>query len=364
MSEPAHPRELLAAYLDDELTIEERSSVDRHLALCASCRKQLVSLAALARAVAEDPVPDVPADLAARIGRSIDEASVVPLRARRRYLVPASIAATIAAVGLLLVVQWRERAPAPEVPEFRRSRASESSPPPPPPPPPVERKQDLPVLDRLEQKGKEKAKERDQREEALRRPDAVEPSQDVGEREKLGSLGKVESATPAEAPPPPTPPFAPAPAPSSGAKNEQGVAGTVEGYVDDSRHRDARAQTDAELSRKSATAAEGRLYQNALSPDACGERWIDTSVLGVWFVEDRDRSLLDLTVLARRLAGRVEPVEPDPNQVALVVPRKRLPEMIGALRGHGVAGLEGPFTPEEGFDCVRQRIHIELRSRP
>jgi anti-sigma factor RsiW len=105
----AHPRDLLSAYLDDELTLDERHAVDRHLALCERCRKDLLSLKALARAVGEEHVPAVPPELAMRISRRLDEAQVVPIRRRRGFVIPATIAATAAAVGILAVVQMRQR---------------------------------------------------------------------------------------------------------------------------------------------------------------------------------------------------------------------------------------------------------------
>jgi hypothetical protein len=42
----------------------------------------------------------------------------------------------------------------------------------------------------------------------------------------------------------------------------------------------------------------------------------------------------------------------------LIVPRGRLANAIADLRRHGVSGLEAPITPEEGFDCVRQRVSL------
>ena len=36
-----HPRDRLSAYLDDELPVDGRAVVDRHLAQCAACRDEL-----------------------------------------------------------------------------------------------------------------------------------------------------------------------------------------------------------------------------------------------------------------------------------------------------------------------------------
>ena len=344
MTEPAHPRELLAAYLDDELPLEERSSVDRHLALCASCRKQLASLTALSRAVAEEPVPEVPAGLAARIGRAIDEASVVPMPKRRGYAIPATIAATIAALGLLVVVQWRENAPPQREAPAELSKSVGAPTPAPPAAPPAEYKQDLPIFDRADQKAKE----------PFQPPASVEAEdvkKEADERQRADTRGGF-APVPESVPAPP-------PAPAAGSKVEGYVGGVAAAPQPTVSHdEESRRERDAnKLSALSEAPAAGRFSQDAV-PDVCGERWIDTSILGVWFVEDRDRSTADLAALSRRLGGRVEPVEPYTDQLALVVPRKRLPEMIGSLRGLGVAGLEGPFAPEDGFACVRQRLQI------
>jgi hypothetical protein len=120
-----HPKELLSAYLDDVLNIEERAAVDRHLADCEDCRAQLASLNRLARAMADEEVPPVPADLVAKVGRRLDAATVSRPR-RFRYVVPATIAATIATIGILVTLQMREghfvAPPPPEPMEQRRVR--------------------------------------------------------------------------------------------------------------------------------------------------------------------------------------------------------------------------------------------------
>ena len=38
---PEHPEELLSAYLDGEITADERAYVDEHLTTCSRCRAEL-----------------------------------------------------------------------------------------------------------------------------------------------------------------------------------------------------------------------------------------------------------------------------------------------------------------------------------
>jgi hypothetical protein len=320
VSEPgAHPRELISAYLDDELAVEERQAVDRHLALCERCRRDLASLKVLARAVADEPVPDLPPDLAERIGRRID-ASALPFPKRRRYLVPASIAATIGAIGLLAVVQWRQRAPEAPAPRPEAVAEGEAG---------QDRKQDAPAqapAPRIENKAKE-------------------------EPERKDVFAPVPPAAPVPAPEPASPPAAKADERSYAADAEALPAPPLE-----------RAREVDELSAKSvaglrSTGSVGGIPNAVL----CAERWVDTAVLATWTVSDERSSVLDLEGIARSVGGRVERVDPYPAQLALVVPRARLAETVAALKRHGVTGLDGTITPEEGFDCVRQRVSLTSR---
>src|SRR5262245_5497337 len=102
-----HPRDLLSAYVDGELIAAERAEVEAHLAACAQCRDHLLSLRALSSALRDEPLPPVSEGLEDRIGRRLDEATVVPFR--RLFAIPATIAATIAAIGLVSVVVFEQR---------------------------------------------------------------------------------------------------------------------------------------------------------------------------------------------------------------------------------------------------------------
>lgn len=106
---PDHPVDRLSPYLDGALSGEERERVARHLETCASCRDHLASLRALAAALAAEAPPPVPEGLAARVSAAVAGAKVVPMR--RRLAVPVTIAATVAAAGLLVAYWWHETAP-------------------------------------------------------------------------------------------------------------------------------------------------------------------------------------------------------------------------------------------------------------
>jgi len=86
-----HPIELLSAFLDDELTVDERSEVASHLEGCAACSSDLAGIARVrgwvrALPVAEPPIPLVPA-----------------LRRRPPWIwAAASVAAAALAVGLVV----------------------------------------------------------------------------------------------------------------------------------------------------------------------------------------------------------------------------------------------------------------------
>lgn len=56
----SHPAELLSAYLDGEVTDEERRVIARHLPDCELCRAELVDLHAARSALRSLPVLDLP----------------------------------------------------------------------------------------------------------------------------------------------------------------------------------------------------------------------------------------------------------------------------------------------------------------
>ncbi len=80
MSDPKHGHdpycEELSAYLDGELSTEERARVEDHLATCDDCRHLCDDLGALVRCCAEQPPPpgvsqDIHKGLMARLGEEL-----------------------------------------------------------------------------------------------------------------------------------------------------------------------------------------------------------------------------------------------------------------------------------------------------
>jgi len=58
-----HPGDLLSAFLDGELTVEERRDITNHLEVCAECRTELEDTRAVRSAVQALPVLDPPPGL-------------------------------------------------------------------------------------------------------------------------------------------------------------------------------------------------------------------------------------------------------------------------------------------------------------
>ncbi len=123
-----HPREALSAYLDGELSGEERSQLEQHLRDCAGCTALLADLELLARTAAEEQVPPAPADLGARIMTHIPR-GVVERRRHWIHRMPMAAAASLAAAALLWVV-FRSAPPPLSDPEFGRDMVSRESQPP------------------------------------------------------------------------------------------------------------------------------------------------------------------------------------------------------------------------------------------
>jgi|WetSurMetagenome_2_1015567.scaffolds.fasta_scaffold190824_3 predicted anti-sigma-YlaC factor YlaD len=102
---------LLAAYLDNEVTAEERRQIDAHLAVCKSCRQELADLAAaqnsLRRAFKEATSDTgLPRDAWKQIepGLGVYRPSFLFLLRTRKRLVIATIAAIV--IIVTLAVLW------------------------------------------------------------------------------------------------------------------------------------------------------------------------------------------------------------------------------------------------------------------
>lgn len=82
-----HPSELISAYLDGELLLDERALLARHLSGCGRCSRELEELQEIRTLVRSLPILDLPAGL-------VPEADVValPLHRNRGFLVGAAAA--------------------------------------------------------------------------------------------------------------------------------------------------------------------------------------------------------------------------------------------------------------------------------
>jgi hypothetical protein len=102
----------LAEYAEGVLDPDRRSAVDHHVRGCLDCARTLSDLGELPDALAQAPVPPMPADVADRLDRAVAaestaraslwdgaaKAEVTPLRSRRRWLGPVVAAAAVLGV--------------------------------------------------------------------------------------------------------------------------------------------------------------------------------------------------------------------------------------------------------------------------
>ena len=102
----------LAEYAEGVLDPDRRSAIDHHVRGCLDCARTLSDLGELPNALAQAPVPPMPADVADRLDRAVAaestaraslwdgaaKAEVTPLRSRRRWLGPVVAAAAVLGV--------------------------------------------------------------------------------------------------------------------------------------------------------------------------------------------------------------------------------------------------------------------------
>jgi len=295
-----HPGDRLSEYLDDQLDVAARASVDRHLAACEHCREALEALRRLARAVADEESPPVPLDLAARIARSVDAAMGGRPR-RRGFVLPATIAATIAAIGILVALEWREGrlgTPAVSVPE-EKTRAFEERKPVNAPATTVEPETASPAPRKVE----------------------VTP-RDVLEKDVKRSAAPVVEERLKEK--------------AEGVPG--GPAGAASRVVNE----------DVGLAPRPATPAA-----NTDAVSLCEYQWSDSGLRGNWEVPDAGSAAQGLGRIAEDVGGiglwrGIAAGRP----YVLVVPRDRFEEVFYALRARGVAGLVAPPSLAEGVECA------------
>jgi anti-sigma factor RsiW len=312
-----HPRELLSAYLDDELGVEERTTIDRHLAACEDCRAQLEALRRLARAVADEGVPPVPVNLAARIGRRLDAATIVRPR-RSRFVIPATIAATLGAIGILVALQWRE------------GRLGV-------PVPPAPQEQDR-AFDELKRPDAPSTTVAPEMMPAPRAEKEAAARQAVDKDVQGGVQGGVPGGVPGGV---------------VGRVESVGAAKTAD---DERRDRElSKVMNEAVVVAPRVAAPSAMLEWSAKSEavPSCVDRWSDSGLRGSWDVPDVDAAERQLGRIAHAVGGiGLWRGVADGRPYVVVVPRGRFEEVFYALRARGVAGLGEPPALSEGADCT------------
>ena len=344
-----HPRELLSDYLDDQLGVEERTAVDRHLVACEDCRAELDALRQLARAVGAEAVPPVPSELAARIGRGVDAATIVRFP-RRRFVVPATIAATLGAIGLLVALQWREghlgvpATPAPQ--EQETDRALDEL-----------KRANLPSVPVASENTSKARQVRPEKETTAR--DALDKDAKLADEPVMRALSKqkkdegveggVEGGVPGGVPG----------GVVGGVLGGPASGEAVESVGDERRDRGASKVMNQEVAVAPAPAVKSALVTS------CADRWSDSGLRGSWGVPDVDEAERQLGRIAHAVGGiGLWRGVAEGRPYVVVVPRDRFEEVFFALRARGVTGLEGPPTLAEGTDCAGISIGLTVVEEP
>ncbi len=102
MSADGHLDEVLSAYLDDEVTPDERAEVEAHVATCAECRSDLEAEREVRQMVRDLSAVDAPFGFYQRVLRDGPASEESPVKRRRIKFGLANIAATAAAWLLIL----------------------------------------------------------------------------------------------------------------------------------------------------------------------------------------------------------------------------------------------------------------------
>ena len=351
----AHPKEHLSSYLDDQLSLETRAAVDRHLALCEECRADVDALRRLARAVRDEEPPPVPLDLSGRITRSLDAATGAPRRGRR-FVVPATIAATIMAIGILVTLQWRQgRISMPEAPAESKTEGSFTDdaknrnvlPPPVPSPVVAPLPETAPLSEPAPPAGRSGSP---RSKEAERRDDLEKDAYASGAAALAPMLKqKADDSLPTSAP------------------TLSGGDSAVDGARERAASKVARpAAPETVVSGVVGGVAGGvgdEVPGGATSP--CAERWSDSGLRCRFETQDADAAARDFGRIAVDVGGASEwRGTGDGRPFMLLVPRGRFDEVFYALRARGVTGLAASPVLPEGDGCVGIPITFTVAGEP
>ncbi|MGH9749994.1 MAG: anti-sigma factor family protein, partial [Candidatus Polarisedimenticolia bacterium] len=124
----SHPTDPLSAYMDGEMSREERVGIETHIAGCPTCRGAMEDYRVLAAAAADETPPPVPADLHARIRHRIDAARPAGLAGWRRLLPSYRLALAAAASALLVIGLWATRVERPVAPSSEHQNSETPAP--------------------------------------------------------------------------------------------------------------------------------------------------------------------------------------------------------------------------------------------
>ncbi len=83
-------KQLLSAYLDDELSMEQKKQVREHLDTCADCRREAEQLAEISRLLSQVPQVPLPAGFACRLHEALKEEGEAIRQEKETMIVPLS----------------------------------------------------------------------------------------------------------------------------------------------------------------------------------------------------------------------------------------------------------------------------------
>lgn len=347
-----HPRESLSAWLDGEVTPEERWRVEAHLADCAACRDLVQDLREMAASLGSEKVPPPPASLEGRIRWRL-RSEQKSWRRRVRRALPAGAIASLAAAGLLVAFLIADRGPLTRHAPLPPREAKETAPASPETAPPPVGAVPSPVTAGEEPRSPLSSESR-----TVRTPSPA--------RERGGKRAAAVAETEGDAAPPGSPPAASAQPPERAAfasAGEDEEAAPPNGAVSDRwKEEETAAEPGSTAAGRSSVAPslaakrEALPVRRVLSQPPCADgtrggalaRRADAG--GVGALDEELRSV------AYRLGGSYRSVQGLADEREIEVPVDRWDELASAL---GALGYDlSPTPPDRAATCVRVRLRL------
>lgn len=347
----SHPRELISAWLDGELTPDERTRVIEHLADCSTCRALVDDLTILKQAQREEPIPKVPEELEKRIAWRLRSVKATPPRARWRKLVPLTAVASVAVLGILVVVLREQKLTPTLAPHDLDMRQNGSAPETLAPPPAA-----------------------DEEQERRKSTDSLGEKKEADDLERPHSLGYLGGSKNAEsgamAKQVPAAPSPPAEAPLAGARQKD------ERPDEPARQPEpAPVQEMAKARATEAPSVAGGAAGSAPSNEAAGSEvreqfapvpkaaakslaaecrspWSAPEILEGKISRER------LAAIVTRLGGTVTPDASESSLYRVELPSAGWQAFSGELGGLGVAKLDRDAGIPAESDCVRVAVRL------